>query len=69
MDYLLLELLETYSSASPDQLEKAKASLENLIKSDFKGKVVFVIGENGLNLAKTLNLKLPIIKVGNWIDH
>nr|WP_075486783.1 cobalt-precorrin-5B (C(1))-methyltransferase CbiD [Prochlorococcus marinus] len=58
---------ETYSSASPDQLEKAKASLENSIKSDFKGKVVFVIGENGLNLAKTLNLKLPIIKVGNWI--
>ena len=43
---------ETYSSASPDQLEKAKASLENSIKSDFKGKVVFVIGENGLNLAK-----------------
>jgi len=30
-------------------------------------KVIFVIGENGLNLAKNCNVKLPIIKVGNWI--
>ena len=58
---------ETYSSASPDQLEEAKTKLTKLIKDDFKGKVVFVIGENGLNLAKTCNVKLPIIKVGNWI--
>ncbi len=58
---------ETYSSASPDQLAEAKAKLAKLIKNDFIGKVVFVIGENGLNLAKTYNVKLPIIKVGNWI--
>ena len=58
---------ETYSSASTDQLEEAKTNLANLVKNDFTGKVVFVIGENGLNLAKTCNLKLPIIKVGNWI--
>ena len=58
---------ETYSSASPDQLEDAKTKLERLAKNNFKGKVVFVIGENGLNLAKTCNVKLPIIKVGNWI--
>jgi len=58
---------ETYSSAAPDQLEEAKNKLSNLIKNDFKGKVVFVIGENGLNLAKTCNVNLPIIKVGNWI--
>ncbi len=58
---------ETYSSASPDQLDEAKTELANLTKNDFKGKVVFVIGENGLNLAKTCNVKLPIIKVGNWI--
>jgi len=58
---------ETYSSASPDQLEKAKINLANLIKNDFKGEVVFVIGENGLNLAKTYNVNLPIIKIGNWI--
>jgi len=58
---------ETYSSASPDQLEDAKTELAKLIKNDFQGKVVFVIGENGLNLAKTFDLQLPIIKVGNWI--
>ena len=58
---------ETYSSASPDQLEEAKTKLANLIKNDFKGKVVFVIGENGLNLAETCNVEFPIIKVGNWI--
>ncbi len=58
---------ETYSSASPDQLEKAKTNLAKLIQNDFKGKVVFVIGENGLNLAKTHNINLPIIKIGNWI--
>jgi len=58
---------ETYSSASPDQLEEAKTKLANLTKNDFKGKVVFVIGENGLNLAETCNVEFPIIKVGNWI--
>ncbi len=58
---------EAYSSASPDQLEEAKNYLARLIQNDFKGEVVFVIGENGLNLAKTYNVNLPIIKVGNWI--
>jgi len=58
---------ETYSSASPDQLEEAKTNLAKLIQNDFRGEVVFVIGENGLNLAKTYNVNLPIIKVGNWI--
>ena len=58
---------ETYSSASPDQLENAKTELANLTKKGFKEQVVFVIGENGLNLAKTCNVKFPIIKVGNWI--
>ena len=58
---------ETYASASPNQLKQAKTNLGKLIKNDFKGKVVYVIGENGLNLAKTYNVKFPIIKVGNWI--
>ncbi len=58
---------ETYSSASPDQLEESKTKLAKLTQDDFKGKVVFVIGENGLNLAKTHNVNLPIIKIGNWI--
>ncbi len=58
---------ETYSSASPDQLEEAKTNLAKLIQNDFRGEVIFVIGENGLNLAKTYNVNLPIIKIGNWI--
>ena len=38
-----------------------------MIQNDFKGKNIFVAGENGLNLAKTYNVDLPIIKIGNWI--
>ncbi len=58
---------ETFSSASPDQLEEAKTTLARVIQNDFQGKIVFVIGENGLNLAKTYDVNLPIIKIGNWI--
>ena len=58
---------ETYSSASPDQLNNAKTKLQEIINNNFKGKVVFVIGENGLNLAKSSNITFPILKVGNWI--
>ena len=54
---------ETYSSASPDQLEEAKTKLEKLIQNDFKGVVVFVIGENGLNLAKNCNFEFPIVNI------
>ncbi len=58
---------ETYLSASPDQLKNAKKELKEIIENDFKGTIVFVIGENGLNLAKSSDMKFPIIKVGNWI--
>ena len=58
---------ETYSSASEDQLKNAKNQLDQIIKKDFNGKVVFVIGENGLDLARNFILEFPIIKVGNWI--
>jgi len=58
---------ETYSSASPDQLEEAKTKLAKLIKSEFNGQFVFFISENWLVLAKTCNINLPIIKIGNWI--
>ena len=58
---------ETYASASKDQLKNAKSELKNIISNDFKGEIIFVIGENGLDLAKSCNIKLPIIKVGNWI--
>ena len=58
---------ETYSSASQDQLQNAKIHLEKIIKDTSKGIIVFVIGENGLDLAKNCNISFPIIKVGNWI--
>ena len=58
---------ETYTSASQDQLKNAKNQLEKISKEDFQGKVIFVIGENGLDLAKNCNTEFPIIKVGNWI--
>ena len=58
---------ETYVSASPDQLENAKTELASLTDNDLTEKVVFVIGENGFNLAKSCGIKFPIIKVGNWI--
>ena len=58
---------ETYSSASPDQLKQAKSQLAKMLKDDFKGTIVFVLGENGLNLAKRFKIKFPVIKVGNWV--
>ena len=58
---------ETFSSASPDQLKNAKAQLKQIITNEFCDTIIFVIGENGLHLAKSLNTKFPIIKVGNWI--
>ena len=58
---------ETYSSASPDQLKNARTQLKQFVEEGYKDKIVFVLGENGLNLAKNCNIKFPIIKVGNWI--
>ena len=58
---------ETYSSASPDQLKHAKTQLKKVIEEGPHGTIVFVLGENGLDLAKSSNIKFPIIKVGNWI--
>ena len=58
---------ETFSSASPEQLTNAKAQLTQIIANEFSENIIFVIGENGLHLAKSTNIKFPIIKVGNWI--
>ena len=58
---------ETFSSASPDQLNNAKAQLQQIISNKLSDTIVFVIGENGLDLAKRSKIKFPIIKVGNWI--
>jgi len=58
---------ETFSSASPDQLKDAKTQLKKLITNELSETIIFVIGENGFDLAKRSNIKYPIIKVGNWI--
>ena len=57
---------ETYMSASPEQINDAKLELEQFTSKGIE-KIVFVIGENGLDLAKNMKLNCPVIKVGNWI--
>ena len=58
---------ETYISASPEQLKGSKSELNKIIANDYRDNIIFVIGENGLDLAKNINIGYPIIKVGNWI--
>ena len=58
---------ETHLSASPEQLQFAKSELDKAISKKINEQIIFVIGENGLDLAKQNNLMSPIIKVGNWI--
>ena len=41
--------------------------LKEIVANKFCGTIVFVIGENGLDLAKKCDMQFPIIKVGNWI--
>ena len=58
---------ETHISASPEQLKFAKNELKQAVSDPINDSITFVIGENGLDLAKTINIPVPIIKVGNWI--
>ena len=58
---------ETFISASPDQINNVKSELDELVVKGLNEKIAFVIGENGLDLARNMNLNCPIIKVGNWI--
>jgi len=58
---------ETHISASPEQLKYAKDELNKAISEHGIDSITFVIGENGLDLAKKFDLLFPIIKVGNWI--
>ena len=57
---------ETYMSASPEQINNAKQELEQFTSKGIE-KIVYVIGENGLDLSKNMKLNCPAIKVGNWI--
>ena len=58
---------ETYTSASPDQLKYALNELNQVVSESATDSITFVIGENGLDLAKKIDIPFPIIKVGNWI--
>jgi len=60
---------EVQISASPDQLRNCKETLQNKCsKSTFDGRLTFVIGENGMDLALSFGLPLnQIIKTGNWL--
>jgi len=58
---------ETHISASPEQLKYSINLLNQAISDHGTDLITFVIGENGLDLAKKSGLPLPIIKVGNWI--
>ena len=58
---------ETHISASPEQLKYAMNELNHAIAEPATDSITFVIGENGLDLAKKIDIPFPIIKVGNWI--
>tara|TARA_Y100001968_G_C19447844_1_gene766456 strand:- start:3584 stop:4708 length:1125 start_codon:yes stop_codon:yes gene_type:complete len=58
---------DTYASASQEQIKNAKAQLDIEISQKSNEIIIFVIGENGLDLAKKYFKFSPIIKIGNWI--
>jgi cobalt-precorrin-5B (C1)-methyltransferase len=57
------------AGASPDQLEATLAALRQRVgEPGFRGDLVLVIGENGLDLAPRLGLPHQLLlKAGNWI--
>tara|TARA_Y100001970_G_C14236149_1_gene861917 strand:- start:1679 stop:2794 length:1116 start_codon:yes stop_codon:yes gene_type:complete len=57
-----------YQSSSPEQINLAREKIINISSSNsFRGYLLLVVGENGLDLAKNNFTNIPIIKVGNWI--
>ncbi len=60
---------EAQISSSPSQLQEAITDLRFKCSADnFKGSLVFVVGENGYDLACKSGIKKDIlVKTGNWI--
>jgi cobalt-precorrin-5B (C1)-methyltransferase len=60
---------ETQASADPHQLDRTLDALaERLASPHFRGDLILVIGENGLDLAPRLGLPPALLlKVGNWL--
>ena len=58
---------EVQRSAAPEQLQDVLSELRSMaVDPGFAGSLVLVIGENGLDLARTAGFA-PLLKVGNWI--
>ena len=58
---------EAHLSASPEQLKNALDEVNQVLLKGSTDAITFVIGENGLDLARKLDISFPVIKVGNWI--
>ena len=58
---------DTFASASQEQLENAKKELDFALSENSNQKITFVIGENGLDIAKRECISTPLIKIGNWV--
>jgi cobalt-precorrin-5B (C1)-methyltransferase len=60
---------ETQASADPHQLDRTLDSLAARLEDpQFRGDLIVVIGENGLDLAPRLGLPADLLlKVGNWL--
>ena len=60
---------EVQDSASPEQLKKSLGELNNICsRKSFDGSLIFVIGENGLDLAQRLSFPSETtLKTGNWL--
>ncbi len=60
---------EAQISSSPEQLQSNIETLRSICASSgFSGKLIFVIGENGFDLAMKLGFSSQqILKVGNWL--
>ena len=58
---------DTFASASHEQLENAKKELDQALSEADNEKITFVIGENGLDIAKREYISTPLIKTGNWV--
>ena len=66
---LIGTLAETQASADPHQLDRTLQQLkDHLASPDFRGDLILVIGENGLDLAPRMGLPPDrLLKVGNWL--
>ena len=56
-----------YESASPQQLKDVQLKIDEIVSNGHEGFITFVLGENGLDLAKAKDIQSPILKIGNWI--